>query len=441
MSALLTDLYELTMAAGFVAAGKHRDTATFELFARRLPPNRNFLVAAGLAQALDYLATLRFTSEEIGYLRGLPQFARAPEEFFSLLATLRFTGDVFAVPEGTPVFPGEPMLTVRAPLVEAQIVETYLLATISFQTMIASKAARLTAAAGGRSVIEFGTRRAHSPAAGTLAARAAYIGGCLGTSNTQAGFQFGIPVYGTAAHSWVQSFPREEDAFRALQSLLGESTVHLIDTYNTHEGARRAARLGAPLWGVRIDSGDLLALSREVRAILDAAGLPAAKIMVSGDLTEERVRALAAAGAPIDALGVGTDLATSGDAPNLGAVYKLVEIKSSGENRPTFKRSAEKATLPGAKQVFRYEDRDVIGCSWECIGCGDNSSVQALLSPVMIQGEIGGRLPSAKEARARATASIAALPAAIRSLDPPPEPGYPVTISPALRELEEGTRV
>lgn len=441
MSALLTDLYELTMAAGFVAAGKHRDTATFELFARRLPPNRNYLVAAGLAQAIEYLSTLRFTDEEIGYLRGLPQFALAPQEFFSLLAALRFTGDVFAVPEGTPVFPGEPLLTVRAPLVEAQIVETYLLATISFQTMIASKAARLTAAAQGRGVIEFGTRRAHSPAAGTLAARAAYIGGCLGSSNTEAGFRFGIPVYGTAAHSWVQSFPREEDAFRALQALLGASTVHLIDTYNTHEGARCAARVGAPLWGVRIDSGDLLALSREVRAILDAAGLPTAKIMVSGDLTEGRVRELAAANAPIDALGVGTDLATSGDAPNLGAVYKLVEIKSSGERRHTFKRSAEKATLPGAKQVFRYADRDVIGCSWECIGCDESPSVQALLRPVMLQGAIVNSLPSAEEARVRAASAIAALPETVRSLDPAPEASYPVTISPALRELEEGTRV
>ncbi|MEP7362000.1 MAG: nicotinate phosphoribosyltransferase, partial [Acidobacteriota bacterium] len=326
-----------------------------------------------------------------------------------------------------------PMLTVRAPIVEAQIVETYLLATIGFQTMIASKAARIVAAAAGRSVVEFGTRRAHSPEAGTLAARAAFIGGCNGTSNTEAGFRFGIPVYGTCAHSWVQSFPREEEAFRALQKLMGPATVQLIDTYDTLEGARRAAAVGGPFWGVRIDSGDLAGLSREVRTILDQAGMTAAKIMVSGDLTEQRVLELVAAGAPIDSLGVGTDLATSADAPNLGVVYKLVEIESGGKTRQTFKRSAEKATLPGAKQVFRHADHDVIGCSWECIGCGDIGPVEALLRPVMIKGQVLGCVPTAAQARDRASAAIAALPASVQT-------EYPVTISAALRELSEKTK-
>ena len=433
MNALLTDLYELTMAAGFVAAGKQRDTATFELFVRRLPANRKFLIAAGLAQALEYLQALRFTADEIDYLRGLPQFARAQEEFFAYLTGLRFTGDVFAVPEGTPIFPGEPLLTVRAPLVEAQIVETFLLASIGFQTMIASKGARMIAAAAGRNVVEFGTRRAHSPEAGTLAARAAYIGGCIGTSNTEAGFRFDIPVYGTCAHSWVQSFPSEEEAFRALRQLMGPATVQLIDTYDTLEGARRAAAVGGPIWGVRIDSGDLAASSRQVRTILDDAGMTEAKIMVSGDLTEQRVRDLVAGGAPIDSFGVGTDLATSSDAPSLGVVYKLVEIESGGVTRHTFKRSAEKATLPGAKQIFRHKDHDVIGCSWECVGCGDVGPVEALLRPVMVKGHVLGCVPAAAKARERAIASIAALPETTGT-------EYPVSISAALRELSEKTK-
>ncbi len=225
MNGLLTDLYELTMAAGYLRAGKARDRATFELFVRRLPANRNFIVAAGLHLAVDYLLSLRFTPEEIEYLRTLSQFSRVAPDFFDTLRDLRFTGDVFAVPEGTPVFAGEPLLTVRAPLMEAQIVETYLLAAIGFESLVASKAARIVEAASGRTVVEFGTRRAHSPEAGVLAGRAAYIGGCIGTSNTLAGMRYGIPVFGTAAHSWVLSFEDEVESFRRLQQLLGPATV------------------------------------------------------------------------------------------------------------------------------------------------------------------------------------------------------------------------
>src|SRR5262245_12107709 len=241
MNALLTDLYQLTMAAGYFQAGKAQQTATFELFLRHLPPDRNYIVAAGLAQAVDYLLQLRFTADEIDYLRSLHQFSRVPAEFFDALAGLRFTGDVFAVPEGTPIFAGEPILTLRAPLMEAQVPETYLLATIGFQSMIATKASRLVEAAAGRSVVEFGTRRAHSPEAGVLAGRAAYIGGCIGTSNTLTGFRYGVPVFGTAAHSWVQAFSSELEAFRRLQQLLGPATVYLVDTYDTLEGTRRGA--------------------------------------------------------------------------------------------------------------------------------------------------------------------------------------------------------
>ena len=217
MSALNTDLYQLTMAAGYFAAGKTKEIATFELLVRRLPPNRNFLVAAGLQQAVEYLLNLRFQPDEIAYLRSLPQFRNALPEFFDFLAELHFTGDLFAICEGTPLFPNEPMAIVRAPLVEAQLVETYLLSTLAFQTTVASKAARCVLAAQGRPVVEFGSRRAHSPEAGVLAGRAAYIAGCHGTSNTESGMCFDIPVSGTAAHSWTMAFPDEEESFRALQ--------------------------------------------------------------------------------------------------------------------------------------------------------------------------------------------------------------------------------
>ncbi|MBI3679836.1 MAG: nicotinate phosphoribosyltransferase [Acidobacteria bacterium] len=423
MNALLTDLYQLTMAAGYLEAGKSRETATFELFVRRLPRNRNYLVAAGLEQVVEYLLGFRFTSDAIEYLRGLPQFAGARLEFFEFLAGLRFTGDLFAMPEGTPVFAGEPLLTVRAPLIEAQIPETYLLSSISFQTLIASKASRVAEIAAGRSVVEFGTRRAHSPEAGVLAARAAYIGGCAGTSNTLAGMRFGIPVFGTAAHSWVQAFAEEIEAFRQLQRLLGENTVYLIDTYDTLEGARKAASLGKPLWGVRLDSGNLVELSRAVRRILDEAGLPDAKIMTTGDLNEYKILEIMAAKAPIDAFGVGTDLATSADVPSLGAVYKLVELDGESSRRYTAKFSEGKGTMPGAKQVFRYPDRDLIGCSWECPSCGDHPQQQeALLKPVILGGELVEPSPCAKTIRQRAMERVRNLPAALHMLTDAQQP-------------------
>src|SRR5450759_4237802 len=323
MNGLLTDLYELTMAAGYFESGKAGEKATFELTFRSLPVNRNYAVVAGIPQIVDYLVNLSFTAEEIGYLRTLPQFAQVSPAFFDYLRDFRYTGDLFAVPEGTLLFAGEPALTLRAPIIAEKIPETYLLSAVTFQTLIASKAARCATAAAGRSVVEFGTRRAHTPEAGTLGARAAYLGGCAGTSNTLAGFRYGIPVMGTAAHSWVMSFPCETDAFRKLQRVLGPATVHLLDTYDTLEGARRAAALGGPMWGVRLDSGDFDALSRQVRGILDEAGHPGARIMVSGDLEEYRIRELVASGAPIDSFGVGTQLSTSADAPHMSAIYKM----------------------------------------------------------------------------------------------------------------------
>lgn len=431
MNGLLTDLYELTMAAGYFEAGKTAERATFELAIRRLPRDRNFALLAGLPQVVEFLLNLSFTSEEIDYLRGLPQFRHVSAGFFDYLRGFRFTGDLFAVPEGIPMFGGEPLLTIRAPIIEAQLPETYVLSAITFPTLVASKAARCVQAARGRAVVEFGTRRAHTAEAGVIGARAAYIGGCVGTSNTLAGLRYGIPVMGTAAHSWVMAFASEVEAFRQLQRVLGENTVQLIDTYDTVEGARRAARLGPPIWGVRIDSGDSLALSRQVRAVLDEAGLHDTKIMVSGDLDEYKIQDLASAGAPIDAFGVGTHLATSDDAPYMNATYKLVELSIGGINRFTAKLSEEKASIPGAKQVFREAERDVIARSGEC------GSGEALLRPVILGGKLIEPLPGPEEVRCRAAEALSRLPRPLRELEQA-EP-RPIVYSTDLRLLIDRT--
>jgi nicotinate phosphoribosyltransferase len=421
------------MAAGYFESGKAAEVATFELFFRHLPRYRNFVLAAGLEQVVDYLRNLHFEDQEIRYLRSLPQFQRVSPGFFDALRSLRFTGDLFAIAEGTPIFAGEPFLTVRAPLIEAQIAETYLLATVGFQSLIATKAARMMEVAGGRAVVDFGTRRAHSPEAGVLAGRASYIGGCVGTSNTETGFRYGIPVFGTAGHSWIQAYETEREAYQRLQNLLGDATVYLIDTYNTVDGAKLAASLGRPLWGVRLDSGNLVELSRAVRKILDDAGMQDVKIMATSDLNEYKILEFAAARAPIDAFGVGTDLATSTDSPNIGVVYKLVEL----DGRVTAKFSEDKHTLPGAKQVFRFAGHDVIACSWECLGCGaDEPPARALLRPVMLKGALIEPLPDVSAVRHTAAESIKRLPTAIRSLFDTDQQ-YRVEHSPALMHLYE----
>ncbi len=435
MSALNTDLYQLTMAAGYFVAGKTDELATFELLVRRLPETRNFLLAAGLEQAVEYLQTLRFRSEELEYLRSLPHFQNVPAEFFDFLANLRFTGDLFAVPEGTPIFANEPIAVIRAPLLEAQLVETYLLSTFAFQSMVASKAARCVIAAEGRPVIEFGSRRAHGPDAGILAGRAAYLAGCSGTSNAEAGMRFGIPVFGTAAHSWTMAFATEEESFRALQRLLGDATVFLVDTYDTLEGTRLATRLGRPLWGVRLDSGDLVTLSREVRRILDNAGLHEAKIFATNDLDEHRLAELVRSGAPFDAFGVGTRLATSFDAPALSAVYKLVELKRDGTLHYAAKFSDEKSTLPGAKQIYRYADHDVVALYSEC-----NTDFQGtpLVRPVISNGEVIEPSPPLHKLRADTQSAVAALPKRLHSLSE--SAPYSVEFSPHLLQLADSLR-
>ena len=356
-SGLLTDLYELTMAAGYLQT-RFEARASFELFVRHLPPHRNYLVAAGLEQALEFLENVQFSADEIEYLRRHPVFRNIREEFFDYLARFRFSGDVWAMPEGTVVFPGEPVMRVTAPIMEGQILETYLLATLSYQTLIASKAARVVTAAEGRQVVEFGARRAHGSQASLLAARAAAIGGCQGTSNVLAGELFGIKTYGTQAHSWVMAHENEAEAFSHFLDVFPEHAYLLLDTYDVHRAVKTIIGMGRKPAGVRLDSGNVAKDSRWVRRELNHAGWKDVRIFASGDLDEMKIAALLSQGAKIDAFGVGTALATPGDAPHLNLIYKLVEVERGGKVREAAKLSEAKVTYPGRKQVFRYSTPD-----------------------------------------------------------------------------------
>ena len=423
--ALMTDLYQLTMVAGYYLSRQETE-GTFELFIRSLPPNRSYFVAAGLEQAVEFLLHLRFEDEEVEFLRRLPVFEQIPDDFFSYLSRYRFEGDVWGVPEGTLVFPNEPILQVRAPLPQAQLVETFLLSVIHFQTLVATKASRVAQAAEGRGVIDFGTRRAHGPEAGVLAARASFIGGCIGTSNVFAAKDFRIPVYGTAAHSWTLAFDSEQEAFERYHAAFPDSTVLLIDTYDTMQGLRNALRFGRKLKGVRLDSGDLLGLSREVRKILDEAGLRETKILASGDLNEYKVQALVQASAPIDVFGVGTEMVTSKDQPALGAVYKLVEREGAAEVLHCAKFSEDKETYPGRKQVWRSMDGQGVYAGDEiCMAEEERGGPSAhLVVPIVVRGTLTYRFPSLEEVRQRALEELAKLPAHYWRLESPDT--YPV---------------
>lgn len=429
---LLTDLYELTMAAGYFALGWSNRIATFELWIRRLPFHRNFLVFAGLEQALDYLQNLAFDEADVAYLQGLPVFRHVPEGWFDHLRRLRFSGSVWAVPEGAVIFANEPLLRVTAPLDVAQIVETYLLTSVSVQTIVATKAARCVLAAQGRSLIDFGARRAHGPEAGLLAARAAYLAGFAGTSLVEAGRRWGIPVFGTQAHSWITAHEDEVQAFANFANWFPAHATHLVDTYDVASAIRSILDSKTPVQAVRLDSGDLLLLSREVRRQLDEAGRGEVKIVASGDLNEYTIRDLLAGGAPIDVFGVGTELVTSRDDPALAAVYKLVEIESENGMRGVFKLSPGKQTLPGAKQVWRQTDAegrwvgDIIGLAHERL------PGEPLLKPVMLAGQVLEPEPTLEEARRRCRDQLGRLPEPLRSLETSATP-YPVTFSPALQ--------
>ncbi len=434
-SALLTDLYELTMAAAFFQR-QFLPHASFELFVRRLPEERAYLVVAGLEQALEFLECLRFTGEEIDYIRRHPAFHDVRRSFFEYLRELRFTGEVWAIGEGTLAFGNEPLLRVTAPIIEAQIVETLLLTMLTFQTTIASKAARVVQAAQGRDVVEFGTRRAHGPEAGTLAARAAYIGGCVGTSNVEAGLRFGIPTSGTMAHSFIMAMGDESAAFRSFQRVFPKHAILLLDTYDTLAAADDIVRLGLRPAAVRLDSGDLVRLSKEVRRRLDAGGLRETRIFASGDLDEFSITEMLTHQAQVDAFGVGTALATSKDAPALSGVYKLVEICDEGQFQPRAKFSEGKVTYPGCKQVYRF--RDGAGKMREdVIARGDEAyPAEALLQCVMRGGRRVDASPRLADVRERALRNLAQLPTECRQLHHAKR--YPVRVSEQLENsLEE----
>jgi nicotinate phosphoribosyltransferase len=437
-SGLLTDLYELTMAAGYLET-RFDVRATFELFVRNLPPRRNYLVAAGLEQALEFLENVRFTSEEIAFLRRHPIFRNIRDDFFDYLGEFRFTGNVSAVPEGTLVFAGEPLLRLTAPITEGQIMETYLLATLSYQTMIASKAARVVTAAQGRPVVEFGARRGHGPFASIWAARASAIGGCIGTSNVLAGQLFGMSTYGTQAHSWVMAYENEEEAFRHFLGAFPQGAVLLLDTYNVRNAVKTIIAMGRKPAGVRLDSGDLVKESRWVRRELDRAGWKDVQIFASGDLDETKIARLLKAGAKIDSFGVGTALATPGDAPHLNLVYKLVEVERGGKTREAAKFSRAKVTYPGRKQVLRYFTPrgdfayDKIALDGEPANGG-----QPLLIGVMHEGRRMRRAELVGELRARTFGGLGRLPEKYRQLVR--SAAYPVRYSQQLKAMLESVR-
>ncbi len=427
---LLTDLYELTMAAAYLKHGITED-CTFEIFCRRLPPNRSFLITAGLEQSVEYLQGIRFSADQIEYLRRLPVFSLVDDSFFHYLADFEFRGDVWAMPEGTPFFPQEPILRLKAPAPDAQMLETYLLSILSYQTMVASKAARLTLAAAGKSVIDFGTRRAHGPQAGLLAARASFIGGCLGTSNVLAGQQWGIPVFGTMAHSWVMQFDSEEAAFESFRQIFPKHTVMLLDTYDTLQAAQLVGRLDAKIPGVRLDSGDFFDLAPQVRKILDDAGHTETQIVASGDLNEQKILEVTRKGLPIDSFGVGTDLVISADAPSVNLVYKLAERITEGKRIPTMKASTDKATYPFSKQVVRFtEGSRYVGD--QIMIEAEPAQGQALLKPILQRGKLISPLPPVVEIQAYARQELARLPDGVRRLHQAEL--YPVHFSPRLEE-------
>jgi nicotinate phosphoribosyltransferase len=424
-SGLLVDLYQLTMGESYVAEGLDEREATFSLFFRTLPAGWGYMLAAGLEEALRYLEGLRFEEHDLAYLESTGLFTTP---FLERLRAFRFSGSVRALPEGTAVFPREPLLEVTAPLLEAQIVETMVLNELHLQTLIASKAARSVDAAGRRLLVDFALRRTHGGEAGLKAARASWLAGFDSTSNVEAGRLFGIPIAGTMAHSYVESFPSELDAFRAFARVYPDDCVLLVDTYDTLEGAGRAAVVGRELAerghrlrGVRLDSGDLVELSRAVRAILDDAGLDDAMVFASGGLDERGIAELLAAGAPIGGFGVGSKMGTSADAPFLDMAYKLVEL----DGLPVLKLSAGKATLPGRKQVWRGAGHDVLGLA------GGRVEGEPLLRDVMRDGVTTWREPLAAS-RERARREREALSAELRARD---ARAYDVRVHPALEAL------
>ena len=433
--ALFTDLYELTMAAVYFEQAMF-EPASFSLYVRSYPPRRSYFVAAGLADALDFLAALKFTPEDLAYLESTKMFK---PEFLSYLENLRFTGDVYAIPEGRLFFTNEPILEVAAPMIEAQIVETFLINALGFQSMIATKASRCVHAAWPRKLVDFSLRRTQGMDAGLKAARASFIGGFIGSSNMLAGRQYGIPVYGTMAHSFITSFDEERDAFRAFVRTFPENSILLVDTYDTLTGAKKAAEVGKEmaargqkLKGVRLDSGDMAQLSRKVRKILDDEGLSDTMIFASGAFDENKIKKVLDEGAAIDSFGVGTKMGVSADAPYLDLAYKLVQYNG----RPVLKLSPEKKSLASEKQIFRFTDdsgrlkKDVIGLRND-----DFPESESLLKRAMAGGAIVSPSPSLLQIQKTFLDEFDRLDAAHKSLAKAKR-NFPVALSPRLKSLQ-----
>ena len=431
-SPLTTDLYELNMIQAYLDRGEDKE-AVFEFFVRRLPPRRGFMLAAGLEDALAYLETLAFSPAEIDWLKGTKRFRGNLIDF---LAGFRFTGDVHAIPEGTVCFPSEPLLRITAPLPQAQLVETRLINILHYQTLIASKAARMVLAAPGKIFSDFGLRTAHGAEAGLFSARASYVAGFAGAANVLAGERYGVPIVGTMAHSFVQVHDNEEQAFADFARARPEGVILLIDTYDTEGGARKVVDLapklkaeGISIRGVRIDSGDLIAHARKVRQILDAGGLREVIILVSGGITEDVLQDMMKVGAPIDGFGIGVNLAASVDVPAFDCAYKLQEYAG----KPKRKLSEGKATWPGRKQVWRAYDAqgrmagDILSIE------SDTQQGEALVVPVMRGGKRVTSAETLAAIRARAARELARLPEPLRRLQQ--GAGYPVTVAEALKTL------
>ncbi|MFX0057953.1 MAG: nicotinate phosphoribosyltransferase [Candidatus Hodarchaeota archaeon] len=419
---LATDFYQLTMGAAYYQYNLEKnikeknDIATFELFIRKFPKNRNYLIFAGLEQIIQYLQNARFTERTIEFLRNKEVFKNIDSSFFDeYLPNFKFNLDIWAIKEGNFFFPNEPIIRIQGPIFHAQIAETYILNVINFQTLIASKASRIKSVALDKVLLEFGTRRSHSPLAGVYAARASYIAGFNGTSNVIADLELGINSTGTMAHSFVQKFDNEADSFDLYYNIYGENSILLIDTYDTEKGAKKSSKYGNSIRGVRIDSGDLIEHAKKVRKILDGSGCKKVLIVASSDLNEYKIKKIIDNDAPIDAFGIGTELATSSDDPTISGVYKLIEYN----NEPKIKISEEKITYPGIKQIFRIYDEnslfkeDILALEGEPVP----PNAEGLLIPIMKSGELLNGLPNIDEIQQFYLENIKKLPEKYKELE------------------------
>ena len=464
-SSLCTDLYQLTMAAAYYVSPNRisNSQGIFEMFVRKLPLNRSYIVAAGLEQALQFILGLRFSNKQISYIRSFDVFKNVDEDFYEYLKTFKFRGTVWAVQEGTILFPNEPLLRVEAPIIEAQIIETYILSIINFQSLIATKASRIVSAARGKSVIEFGSRRAHGPQAGFLAARASFIGGCTGTSNVLAGLELGIPMFGTMAHSFIMSFEKEEEAFQQFNRVFPSGFL-LVDTYDSIRAVKKIIQKGIRTNGIRLDSGDLFSLSVDIRRMLNRAGYSSTKIMASGDLNEYRINELINKGAPIDLFAVGTELVTSRDDPAMNGVYKLVAMRvpqsspsqslvASGkrtkvnncndENKKgqliyKIKTSPGKKTYPGPKQIHRILENNLIKVDLITLEdeVTDNNNINSipLLRKYIEHGKFLEEKPLIQTIQRFHLQQLSTLPSKFKNLEHVPET-FPVKFSKKLVTL------